>query len=192
MFVDGTCKFLFQQATLIVQLPPRLTVLEAVAFRQEFAQKLTASPELRKVVLDFGQTTVIDSSGIGALVSNIKLTRAQNLTLVAWSVNAQLKLALSLSGLDQILAIEDHTEAILPDLDCQFKQRSPVTHPSVRSPLKRTVDILGAVVGLGLTSLIFIPIAVAIKLDSPGPSCLAKSVVAGWANGFESGNFAQW
>lgn len=44
-----------------------------------------------------------------------------------------------------------------------------VHHPSVNSKLKRLVDILGALVGLTITAIIFIPIAIAIQLDNPGP-----------------------
>lgn len=42
-------------------------------------------------------------------------------------------------------------------------------HPSVTSRLKRLIDILGALVGLAITGLILIPIAIAIQLDNPGP-----------------------
>ncbi len=42
-------------------------------------------------------------------------------------------------------------------------------HPSAHSKVKRLLDILGALVGLGITAIIFIPVAAAIKLDSPGP-----------------------
>lgn len=42
-------------------------------------------------------------------------------------------------------------------------------HPSVISKTKRLLDILGALVGLGITALLFIPIAIAMQLDSPGP-----------------------
>ena len=41
-------------------------------------------------------------------------------------------------------------------------------HPSVNSKTKRLIDIVGALVGLAITSLIFIPIAIAIYLDDPG------------------------
>jgi lipopolysaccharide/colanic/teichoic acid biosynthesis glycosyltransferase len=41
-------------------------------------------------------------------------------------------------------------------------------HPSVTSRTKRIIDILGAVVGLGITVVIAIPIAIAIQLDNPG------------------------
>jgi lipopolysaccharide/colanic/teichoic acid biosynthesis glycosyltransferase len=42
-------------------------------------------------------------------------------------------------------------------------------HPSVTSKAKRTLDILGAVVGLGITAVVAIPVAIASQLDSPGP-----------------------
>jgi exopolysaccharide biosynthesis polyprenyl glycosylphosphotransferase len=44
-----------------------------------------------------------------------------------------------------------------------------VTHPSVTSVPKRVIDIVGSLVGLVITGILFIPIAIAIKLDSPGP-----------------------
>ncbi|MCU0565516.1 MAG: sugar transferase [Oculatellaceae cyanobacterium Prado106] len=42
-------------------------------------------------------------------------------------------------------------------------------HPSVTSKAKRFIDILGALVGLTITALILIPVAIAIQLDNPGP-----------------------
>uniref|UniRef100_A0A832M471 Sugar transferase n=1 Tax=Oscillatoriales cyanobacterium SpSt-402 TaxID=2282168 RepID=A0A832M471_9CYAN len=42
-------------------------------------------------------------------------------------------------------------------------------HPSVFSLFKRFIDILGSLIGLAALTVIFVPIAIAIKLDSPGP-----------------------
>jgi len=42
-------------------------------------------------------------------------------------------------------------------------------HSSVDSKFKRCLDILGSLVGLIILAILFIPIAIAIKLDSPGP-----------------------
>lgn len=42
-------------------------------------------------------------------------------------------------------------------------------HPSATSLTKRAIDIVGAVLGLLVLGVIFLPIALAIKLDSPGP-----------------------
>ncbi len=42
-------------------------------------------------------------------------------------------------------------------------------HLSVNSPGKRLLDIIGALVGLAITAILFVPIAIAIQLDNPGP-----------------------
>lgn len=42
-------------------------------------------------------------------------------------------------------------------------------HPSVTSRGKRLIDVLGALVGLAITGIILIPIAIAIWCDTPGP-----------------------
>jgi lipopolysaccharide/colanic/teichoic acid biosynthesis glycosyltransferase len=42
-------------------------------------------------------------------------------------------------------------------------------HPSATNKLKRAIDILGALIGLAITALIAIPVAIAIQLDNPGP-----------------------
>lgn len=47
-------------------------------------------------------------------------------------------------------------------------------HPSVQCIIKRSIDILGAVVGLGILALIGLPIALAIRMDSPGPVLYAQ------------------
>jgi lipopolysaccharide/colanic/teichoic acid biosynthesis glycosyltransferase len=46
---------------------------------------------------------------------------------------------------------------------------SEVPHPSTSSVFKRSLDILGAIIGLAILSIIFVPLALIIKLDSPGP-----------------------
>ena len=52
-------------------------------------------------------------------------------------------------------------------------------HPSVQSLAKRCLDILGAIVGLSLTALVFVPLALALYLDSPGPIFYSQ-VRCGW------------
>ena len=42
-------------------------------------------------------------------------------------------------------------------------------HISVSSGFKRVLDVVGGIIGLGVLALLFLPIAIAIKLDSPGP-----------------------
>ncbi len=42
-------------------------------------------------------------------------------------------------------------------------------HPSVNSIFKRLLDIVGSLIGLLILAIVFVPVAIAIKLDSPGP-----------------------
>lgn len=42
-------------------------------------------------------------------------------------------------------------------------------HPSVKSALKRLIDVTGALIGLTMTGVVLLPIAIAMQLDNPGP-----------------------
>jgi len=42
-------------------------------------------------------------------------------------------------------------------------------HPSVNSRVKRAIDIVGAIVGLGITAAVAIPVAIATQMSDPGP-----------------------
>jgi lipopolysaccharide/colanic/teichoic acid biosynthesis glycosyltransferase len=48
-------------------------------------------------------------------------------------------------------------------------------HPSTTCAIKRSIDVLGALVGLSILALVFMPIALAICLDSPGPVLYAQT-----------------
>jgi lipopolysaccharide/colanic/teichoic acid biosynthesis glycosyltransferase len=58
---------------------------------------------------------------------------------------------------------------ILADADSEAGNSRPNPHRSARSQFKRCLDILGSLVGLAILAIVFIPIAIAIKIDSPGP-----------------------
>ena len=50
----------------------------------------------------------------------------------------------------------------------------PSVHPSVNSSTKRFIDIVGASIGLVITGVAFIPIAIAIRFDSPGSALYSQ------------------
>ncbi|NEQ27808.1 MAG: sugar transferase, partial [Microcoleus sp. SIO2G3] len=62
-------------------------------------------------------------------------------------------------------AIESNADTVLimPPLEVQL------LHPSASSTFKRAIDIVGSLVGLVIFALLFVPIAIAIKLDGAGP-----------------------
>jgi lipopolysaccharide/colanic/teichoic acid biosynthesis glycosyltransferase len=48
-------------------------------------------------------------------------------------------------------------------------------HPSTTSLVKRLVDVVGSLVGLLILAVVFVPIAIAIRLDSPGSILFAQT-----------------
>ena len=50
-----------------------------------------------------------------------------------------------------------------------FSLKCQDPHPSTHSLLKRLIDIVGSLIGLSILFLIFLPVAIAIKLESSGP-----------------------
>jgi anti-anti-sigma factor len=164
---------------LVVGFPRFFTVTEAVAFRDCLAGLLPERPDLRGIVLDFSRTEMIDSSGLGSLIGNLKQARARGIPLEAWSVGAQVKLALSLVGLEGAIPIAADSEGLLPSGAVRTRQRPPITHPSVRCLPKRILDVVGALVGLAITAVLLPFIALAIRIDSPGP-IFFRQVRLGW------------
>ncbi|MGK7887084.1 MAG: exopolysaccharide biosynthesis polyprenyl glycosylphosphotransferase [Crocosphaera sp.] len=150
----------------VMKMPKRLTVLEAVLFKQVCHKYLASGTLTEQLILDFEETEFMDSSGIGALVHNFKAAKNKNVALVLYHTSPPVMAVLSLTGLDEIIPITNTLETEeLPTASAQ----PPETHPSVSSWIKRTIDIVGSLVGLLITAVLFIPIAISIKMDSPGP-----------------------
>lgn len=172
--IDETPQTLFPttiQDKPVVEIPERLTVLEALVFKQTVGKILQQHIPDAQILLDFSKTKFIDSSGIGALVANLKSARANNIELILESVQPPVMATLAMTGLTDVLKIRSAAK--------WSRKESPETHPSVRSALKRAIDIVGAIVGLTITGLAFLPIALTIKLDSKGP-ILFHQTRCGW------------
>jgi len=63
------------------------------------------------VLIDLEETTFIDSSGLGALVSTLKSVREVNRKLYFCSPNAQIKMVFELSGMDQAFEVFESRDA---------------------------------------------------------------------------------
>lgn len=153
------------EKTYLVKLPSMLTVVEAVAFRAKCRELIEANLNATKIILDFAQTTFIDSSAIGALVMCLKATKSRQIALELWSVRPEILEIFELADLDHQFTIEPGTAPLEPT---PVRPLLESTHSSIQSRTKRLMDIAGALVGLGITAIVFVPIAIAIKLDSPG------------------------
>jgi lipopolysaccharide/colanic/teichoic acid biosynthesis glycosyltransferase len=133
----------------------------------------------QEIVLDFDRTQFMDSSGVGALVHNFKAAKAIGKDLILFNVHPPVMAVLAMTGLDTVLRIGTLGEATAELANFNADSRLPETHPSIRSPLKRGLDIVGSLVGLTITVVLFIPIALAIKWDSDGPIFFSQTR-CGW------------
>ncbi len=163
----------------VMKMPPRLTVLEAVKFKEVCHQWLNAGSLPQKLTLDFSQTQFMDSSGVGALVHNFKAAKSSDVQVILYNVQPPVMAVLSMTGLDEVFPITLTLNTNQQTTTSANKEQPPETHPSVRSWIKRSVDIVGSIVGLGITGVLLIPIAIAIKRDSPGP-IFFKQTRCGW------------
>ena len=152
----------------IIRLPYRLTVLESVAFKENFQQFLQRQSVPPQIILDFRITDFLDSSGLGLLVNTYKAAREKKIELIFQNVRPPVMGVLAMTGLDQVFQIQSQVTTPTENNHQHNDQKLPLTHPSINSRLKRLIDISGALVGLIITGFLFIPIAVAIKINSPG------------------------
>ena len=180
-------KVTFRGKTPVINLPLRFTVSEAESFKLTCQQLLSQENTTGKIIIDFSNTNFIDSCGIGSLVTNIKKAKEKDTNFILYDVNSQVMRVFTLTGLDQILIIEKSQESEVKSNNKSEENQLPVTHPSVKSWLKRLMDIIGALVGLFITSILFIPIAISIKFDSPGPIFFGQ-IRCGWMGR----NFQMW
>jgi exopolysaccharide biosynthesis polyprenyl glycosylphosphotransferase len=168
------------EGVVTIELPERLTVLEAIAFKWTCNKVLDKNPPPQEIILNFSNTRFMDSSGIGAIVYTLKATRDKQVMLVFRDIQPPVMAVFSMTGLDMVIKIQNTLQQYKETMVSKaVKSELPETHPSVRSWLKRFIDIIGSLVGLGITGLLFIPIAIAIKSDSPGP-IFFKQTRCGW------------
>jgi anti-anti-sigma factor len=179
---------IYLEGTAVVQVSPRLSVLEAIGFKQTCQSLTQTDLHTQKVVIDFQNTVFMDSSGLGALVSNFKIAQEKGIAFVLRNVTPQVMAVLKLTGLDQVFPIEsekstpsvaNNNAADAPKYPVRKVESLPETHPSVTNWMKRFIDIIGALVGLVITAFLLIPIAIAIQLDDPGP-VLFRQIRCGW------------
>lgn len=170
--IDGNC---------IVSVPIRLSLLESIAFRLFCDRLIDLIEENKAIILDLSQTKFIDSSAIGALVTIHKKAVLHRIQLVLKQPQSTVINVLEISGLTDLVTIQTVARS------CAGKPTKLTTHPSVNNKTKRLIDLLGALVGLIIIGIIFIPIAIAIKLDSPGPVLFCQ-VRCGWMGG----KFRMW
>ena len=84
----------------VVALKGRLDLLSAPALKAQLAAAVTATPHL---VIDLGDVSFIDSSGLGALISGLRSARGAGGDLRIAKPSDQARTILELTTLDRVL-----------------------------------------------------------------------------------------
>ena len=175
--VENPFPVLLNNQVALIQMPPTLTLNLAQSFKDYIEQLCQMEPPLTTIILDFGQTSFLDSSGVGALIKCLSLAKKAQIACACWSFSPEVKYLLELAGIGEVLTMELGSDAVyLTESKGELRPVGQVDpaeattiHPAYASKVKRAVDIVGSLFGLGVTGILLIPIAIAIKLDNPGP-----------------------
>ena len=107
------------QETVLISTPKHIFNPEARKLKEDFQELCREEENFRKIIIDMSNTEFIDSSGIGALISCLKVLRQNDLRsgkpepteLVLWSVNPQVLSILKMTKLENIFYIEPATRS---------------------------------------------------------------------------------
>lgn len=174
---ENPFELLLHNQVALINMPPTLTIHQAQPFKDYFEQLCKTESSLKTIILDFGQTTFLDSSGVGALIKSLNLAKKTEINCSCWSFSPNVTYLFHLAGIGEIIKMESGSDAVFSRKSSSellaIGQSDPADattiHPAYASKIKRGIDIIGSLVGLGIMAVLFIPIAIAIKLDNPGP-----------------------
>lgn len=88
----------------------------------------------RAVVIDFGDTDLIDSGGLGALVALYRHAEELGGTLVLANLSEELSALLRLTKLDTIFTVSSTVEEALRRAGAESAERSPAAAPARKTP----------------------------------------------------------
>lgn len=163
----------------VIVVPSTLTIVEAVEFERQVKDCCQQPSPPQIIVIDLSNTTFMDSSGLGALVISYRACQQRQIDLVLRGVREQVRMVLAMTSLESLFTFEPGPAPTESNQPPEVGRAALTTHPSVHSRGKRTMDIVGALVGLGITAVLAVPIAIAIKLEDGGP-ILFKQVRCSW------------
>ena len=97
----------------VITLTGPFTASVAESFRGQFINWFQADPEIRRVVIDLGAVTFMDSSGLGAVIGVLKRVAERGGELALARPQSSVKLVLQITRADRIIKVCDTLEAAL-------------------------------------------------------------------------------
>jgi anti-anti-sigma factor len=161
--------------TVLISTPKNIFNPEARRLKEDFQQLCQEEESFRKIIIDMSNTEFIDSSGVGALVSCLKVLRQKDIQsdkletteLVLWSVNPQVLSILKMTKLANIFNIESATRT--NRLSRSKNSRSPNQSNRFSGILYRIYQVLINIPVLCLFAYLMYFLYPAIELDPRVP-----------------------
>lgn len=105
----ASVSFIPQEGILVVILSGEITLLDSNEIKEKIKDEQKNS-NANKLVLDFSQVPLIDSSGLGMLISLFKHINQQQGTIIYEGLTPYVKKIINFAKLDQIFTIVDDLE----------------------------------------------------------------------------------
>ena len=94
-----------ENCNLQIQFNCELDHHVAKNIKEELIHMINKNPEIKTIEFDMETLSIMDSSGIGVLISIYKIMQLRNGNIVLKNPNRTIKKVIELSGLDKILDI---------------------------------------------------------------------------------------
>ena len=99
----------------VVKLPERLVMANASAVRKDLLEMLATDP--RHLVLDLGEVSFVDSSGLSVLVSALKAAHRVNRSVVLLNLTDNVRALIELTRMHEVFQIFGDRQAAIEDLN---------------------------------------------------------------------------
>lgn len=99
----------------LIKMPNQITTREADYLEQQLMKLKQDELNTQKIIYDFSETTFMDSSGLNGLCKIIKASRQNQIKLDFSNFRPEIKIILSLTGLDNILPFNNSSMAKTED-----------------------------------------------------------------------------
>lgn len=95
-----------KDSTYFIQISSQFTAAEASNIIHHLDEIYCNDSTVKKIFIDFGKTTFMDNSGLFALCQIVKSFKSKEIDLSFWRFSPEVKMILSLVGLDDIIMSE--------------------------------------------------------------------------------------
>jgi len=101
----------------VATLSGSLNVVHVDRFRSEFKEWIDDNSGVKNIVFDFTEVDMVDSAGLGALITALKLVRARSGTLKLAGLTRRVHLVFQVTRTDRLFEIHKSVDEALAEME---------------------------------------------------------------------------